>query len=96
MPSTKYLLSVTSSVEGDYVTIHGNISGLQKLRNEIDLLLSKLQANECDHDHLRTQEWAGHELTCTMLAQEQDTGHRTVHHLELFAWTDEWQEKHGL
>jgi Immunity protein 32 len=96
MQEPSHLLSVTTSAEGDVVTIHGDIAGLEFLRATVDRLLSKLQTGQCDHDHLRTSDWAGDELSKSMLSTERDSGHNTVHHLEVLAWTDEWKEKHGL
>ena len=96
MHEPSHLLSVTASPEGDVVTIHADIAGLEFLRATVDRLLSKLQTGQCDHDHLRTTDWAGDELSKSMLITERDSGHSTVHHLEVLAWTAEWKEKHGL
>jgi hypothetical protein len=96
MKRPAYLLSVTTAKSGDVVTIHGDRAGLAVLRDRVNELLVKLEREECDHEHLRSPDWAGSELTTTMLADERQSGHSTVHHLELFAWSAEWRAKHGL
>lgn len=96
MAEPDYLLSVTTAATGDAVTIHGDRQGLELLREKIDVLLAGLVAGECDHRHLRSDAWAGFELSTSMLESERDAGHRIVHHLEVLAWTPDWKLKHGL
>jgi len=96
MKRPEYLLSVTAAPTCDVVTIHGDRAGLAVLRDRIDALLARLDREECDHAHLRTSEWAGFELTTSMLDNERASGHSTVHHLELLAWTTAWRATHGL
>lgn len=96
MKRPEYLLSVTAAASCDVVTIHGDRTGLVVLRDRINELLAKLDLDECDHEHLRTPDWAGFELSTSMLDGERISGHSTVHHLQLFAWTTEWRAKHGL
>lgn len=91
-----YLLSVTSASGGDTVTIHADKEGLLVLRARLDVLLAKLERDAPDHEHLRSSEWAGFELSTSMLASERAHGHQTVHHVEIFAWTPEWKEHHKL
>lgn len=91
-----YLLSVTSASSGGAVTIHADKEGLLALRARVDVLLAKLDRDASDHEHLRSAEWAGFELTTSMLASERTHGHQTVHHVEIYAWSPEWKERHGL
>ncbi|WP_160298921.1 Imm32 family immunity protein [Chromobacterium vaccinii] len=96
MKNTSPLLSVCSNSTGDEVHIHANIQGLTILQNAISNLQQKLIAGQCDHEHFRSSEWAGFELTVTMLESEIKSDCKQVHHLEVFAWTDEWREKSDL
>ena len=91
-----HLLSFNANESGDAVSVHADRAGLEFLRNAIDTLLRKLDEGLCDHEHLRSNAWAGIELSETMLASEAASGNTTVHHLEILAWTQEWKEKHGL
>ncbi|MDK6078809.1 Imm32 family immunity protein [Massilia varians] len=91
-----YLLSVTSTRSGDAVTVHVDKEGLLALRARLDVLLAKLDGDASDHEHLRSAEWAGFELTTSMLASERTHGHQTVHHVEIYAWSPEWKEHYGL
>jgi hypothetical protein len=96
MEQPHYLLSVTSGSEGEVVTLHADRQGLAFLRSRLDALLESLESGECDHEHFRSADWAGFELSTSMLPGERDAGHRSVHHLQVFAWTDEWKAKHSL
>lgn len=91
-----YLLSVTSASSGDTVTIHADKEGLLALRARLDLLLAKLDRHDSDHEHLRSADWAGFELTTSMLASERAHGHQTVHHVEIHAWNPKWKKHHDL
>lgn len=96
LEAPNYLLSVTSAATGDAVTIHADKAGLLALRARLDALLARLDQHTSDHDHLRSAEWAGFELTTSMLGSERTDGHRTVHHVEIYAWSPEWKERHRL
>lgn len=91
-----YLLSVTSASSGDTVTIHADKDGLLALRARLDVLLAKLDSDDSDHEHLRSANWADFELTTSMLDSERADGHKTVHHVEIYAWSPEWKERYGL
>jgi hypothetical protein len=90
------LLSVVTTPEGNVVYIHADRGGLETLRASIDHLLACLDQNDCGHDHLFSQDWAGWDLSTTMLEQEREAGCKTVHHIKIYAWDDEWKRKHGL
>jgi ectoine hydroxylase-related dioxygenase (phytanoyl-CoA dioxygenase family) len=96
MTTPSYLLSVTTAGESDAVTLHGDREGLLVLRDAVDRLLGELAKGECDHAHLRSHDWAGFELTTSMLQSEKAAGAHNVHHLQICAWTPEWRQKHGL
>jgi hypothetical protein len=91
-----HLLSVVTEPSGDVVYIHADMAGLEYLRDVIDRLLEKLAKGESDHDHFHSNDWAGWDLTTSMLASEKDTGCKTVHHVKIYSWNKEWKEKHGL
>lgn len=90
------LLSVVTNQDGDTVCIHTDLSGLKKLRDSIQAMITKLEVGECDHDHFRSEEWAGYELTTTMLEKEKAKGFNQVHHVKLYAWNTEWKNKYEL
>ena len=97
MADTKdYLLSVATSPEGDIVYIHANKAGLEQLSQVVERLKAKLEKGDCDHDHLFTEEWGGHELTASMLNAEQKENCKQVHHIKIYSWTSEWEKKHEL
>ena len=90
------LLSVSTASEGDVVYIHTDLSGLKKLQESINSMIDNLENGTCDHDHLRSEDWAGYELTTTMLESEKANNCKQVHHVKLYAWNEEWKNKHGL
>ena len=85
------LLSLVTEPDGDVIYVHADLSGLRKLRSTIESMICKLESGSCDHDHLRTEHWAGDELTSTMLESEKNQGCTQVHHVKLYAWNDEWK-----
>ena len=96
MPESRPLLSIVTSAEGNVVNIHADQAGLQILLKDITRLIKKLEADQCDHDHLFSESWGGWELTESMLSQEHNNGCRKVHHLKINAWTAEWRTKLNL
>lgn len=92
----EHLLSILTNSEGDVVYIHGDRTGLEYLRTVIDRLLQKLAEGETDHDHFRSPDWAGWELTTSMLTTEKEAGCKTVHHMKICSWNEEQKKKQGL
>lgn len=90
------LLSATTTPDGDVVYIHADLSGLKKLQETINSMIENLESDTCDHDHLRSEDWAGYELTTTMLEYERLNKCKQVHHIKLYAWNEESKVKHGL
>ena len=86
------LLSVSTAFDGDVVYIHTDLSGLKKLQESINSMIDNLENGTCDHDHLS----AGYELTTTMLESEKANNCKQVHHVKLYAWNEEWKNKHEL
>src|SRR2546428_11060135 len=91
-----HLLSVVTEPEGDVVYIHADRAGLEYLRKSIDHLLDKLAKGHSDHDHFHSPDWGGWELSTSMLASEKDKGCKTVHHVKVYSWNEEWKKKSGL
>ena len=90
------MLSVVTEASGDVVYIHADLAGIAKLEKTIAFLKQALEAGKCEHDHLFSEAWGGWELTQTMLEGERASNCRQVHHVKLYAWSDEWREKHAL
>jgi Immunity protein 32 len=90
------MLSIVTDKDGDVVYMHADKSGLEKMQRVVARLLKHLEDDDCEHDHLFSESWAGDELSETMLDQERQTGCKQVSHLKVYGWTDEWAVKHGL
>ena len=91
-----YLLSFVASKDGDALYIHADQAGLDELVKVLQSLKSHLEKGECEHNHLFSQDWGGHGLTTSMLEQERNDNCTQVHHVELYAWTQQWKESHKL
>ena len=92
MPKPDYTLSFATDANGDQVFIHADAGGLDHLIRSLTQIRSKLDENVCDHDHLMTDAWGGHELSERTL----DGDARLVQHVTIYGWTPEWIEKHHL
>ncbi len=92
MAKPDYTLSFAIDADGDQVFIHADAAGLDQLIGTLTQIRRKLDDNECPHDHLMTDTWAGSELTERTL----DDGSHLVHHVKIYGWTQEWIQKHHL
>lgn len=88
------LLSVVADETGNIVHIHADEAGLAHLAEAIEQLRASLSRGECDHVHLKSNGWAGFDLTESKL--ESEATFTQVHHLEILAWTPDWKERHKL
>jgi len=85
-------LSFATDADGNQVFIHADAGGLDHLIRSLTHIRRKLDENICDHDHLMTDAWGGHELSERTLEKDE----RLVHHVKIYGWTPEWIEKHHL
>lgn len=81
---------------GEEVHLHLNTEGIDQLISYLDRLKRSLAENKVEHVHLAVEEWAGDELTVGMLENEARENWHQIKQLSIYAWTPEWQEKHGL
>lgn len=91
----KHLLSFVTDEDGNQVSIHVDLAGLEFLLNELGNIKKQLEANDCPHSHLFTEEWGGDELSNTKLAN-QDNEKNQVHQVKIYGWNEEWKLKHKL
>jgi hypothetical protein len=78
----KSLLTFELSKDGDELFIHGNSVGLQDLASKLVRLAEKAKVGQHDHEHLMTEEWAGHELSSK--TQSDDT--QLLNHVKIYGW----------
>lgn len=90
------MLSFVTNPDGDVTYIHADVKGLTLLERTVAQLKRALEVGNCEHSHLFSETWGSSELSETMLLQEREANCRQVHHVEIYAWTDEWRERHGL
>jgi hypothetical protein len=90
------MLSVVADKDGGVVYMHADKAGLEHIQALVSRLLKHLDQGDCEHGHLFSESWGGHELTETMLDDEHMAGCKQVHHLKVCGWTAEWAQKHGL
>ena len=92
MAKPDYTLTFVADGKGQLM-VHADARGLAVLISSLERLKKKVEAGECDHDHLFTDAWAGGELS-ESLGCEKDGA--LVHHVKLYGWTEEWAKKHGF
>jgi hypothetical protein len=71
------MLTFETTSECDELEIHLAANGFEVLRGELD----KLRAPD-DHVHLKTEAWAGTELSDATMG----ANHRLVNHVKIFLW----------
>jgi hypothetical protein len=96
MTENKYLLSLSSSPDGDEVNLHADSEGLAILIEQLKSLKNALESDEAPHSHLMSESWGMNDLTESMLNSERKDGCRQVQHIKLYAWSKEWKTKHDL
>lgn len=99
--STQYFRNMnppdhTLSVIADHagkVSIHADAEGLSVLIAALERLKRHVDSGKCEHDHLFSNAWAGHELSETLGCEE---GGEIIHHIKIYGWTEEWAQRHGF
>ena len=74
------MLTFERGNDDEVVFIHGDELGLTLLRDTIDRLIERTQPGHFDHEHLKTPDWGGDELS------NEAQGGRIVHHVKLYCW----------
>lgn len=92
----KLLISMVADEAGEEVHLHLNATGIDTLIGYLDGLKQSLVENKVEHVHLAVEEWADDELTVGMVDSEARENWKQIKQLSIYAWTLEWQEKHGL
>ena len=89
-----HVLCFATDNEGNQVFIHADAKGLDRLINSLTRLRQKLNENICDHDHFMSEAWGGSDLSKKVVALGQPL--IIIDHVKIYAWTEEWAQKHGL
>jgi hypothetical protein len=79
--------------DSNQLFLHADAKGLDMLIKSLELLRSKIDQGECDHDHMMTESWGEGSLTEDLGCETQGN---IIHHLKIYAWTEEWAKKHGF
>lgn len=90
-----HLLSFVADSTGMAVTIHADLSGVELLINQLQLLRTRLLENDCPHIHLFSPVSGGNELSVAMLKDQPNEVHQ-VCHVKMYGWNEEWAKRHGL
>lgn len=91
MNTPEHVLTFVREGEAE-LRLHADAKGLSLMISALERLKEKVEAGDCDHDHLFTPAWAGTELTESKGMESGDL----IHHLKTYGWTDEWIVKHGF
>ena len=95
MSKSNHLLSFVSNGQGNMITIHADLAGVELLIAELVGLRDLLKIGECPHTHLHSMEEAGGHLSVAKL-QDQPEEVNHVHHVKMYGWNEQWKSRHGL
>ena len=93
MAQKDYVLNLTLDTVG-VVHLHADETGLDRLISTLQSLKAHLAKGECEHEHMMSEDWGGYGLSLANSSMAE--GHLPVHHLKIYAWTDEWARKNGF
>jgi hypothetical protein len=64
----------------DQILIHGDEKGLQSLIENLERLLTRTEEGHFNHEHLKTPEWGGDELSA------ESQGGIVLNHVKIICW----------
>lgn len=88
----EYVLSFATDREGQ-LFVHADAQGLDVLIARLTRLRAEIEKNNCEHEHLFTDEWLG---DGDLSSKTLDEGVKVIHHVKIYGWTSEWVERHDL
>ena len=88
------LLSFVTSRSGDYLAIHLDLLGVDKLIDELQLIKNQLEMDDCPHSHLFA--WDSENGLTQSKIETQSNENNIVQHVKIYGWNEEWAKKHGL
>lgn len=68
--------------QGSTLCVHGSPEGLELLANTILHLVKNTKEGYFDHDHLKTENWGGSELT----SEPQYDDSELLNHVKVYCW----------
>ncbi len=80
-----HLLTFELEKDGDVLRIHGDAAGLRFLAKVLTKLGDCAANGKPEHEHLMTEEWAGHELSSV----PKDPESRLLNQVNIHAWPEE-------
>jgi len=91
MDTPSHVLALVRTSES-VVHLHADIAGLDRLIQALTFVRDKTVQGICEHEHLMSHSWGGHDLS----EHSGPENGELVHHLKIFGWTDDWAAKHGF
>ena len=91
MAKPDHTLCFVSDGEGQ-IFLHADSAGLRTLISCLETLKKKTDAGQCDHDHLKTDAWAGSELS-EEIGEEKG---QVIHHVKIYGWSEAKAKEHGF
>lgn len=97
MTYKNYLMSFVTDESGQMVSVHLDLNGANRLIEALEGIRDGLIEDDCPHAHLFANEQflQDDDLTSTMLSN-QPQEQKTVGHVKIYGWNDEWAKKHQL
>jgi hypothetical protein len=75
-----YMLTFELNEDKDEILIHGDEKGLRSLIENLERLLASTEDGHFNHEHLKTPEWGGDELS-----SESQSG-TVLNHVKIHCW----------
>jgi len=82
------MLSFEYCPDDQAVEVHGDVEGLNKLKDDIDSLIRQTNDGEFEHIHLMIPEWGGGEtLTSDKMNTKESV--KQIPHIKIYCWKKE-------
>jgi len=75
-----HMLTFERGDDDQSLVVHGDEQGLTLLRDTIDRLVRRTRPGHFDHQHMKTPDWGGNELS------NERQGGELIHHVEIYCW----------
>ena len=76
------LLAVQYDDKSEAVVLAGSPAALRALAHRLEALAARADSGVLDHEHLRSQAWAGNELASSL--PEGASGRVVIHHVKIY------------
>jgi len=89
------MLGLSVDKESQQLYMHADIEGIRTMITILRRLEKHLEADDCPHAHLFSDDWSGDGDLGDFRLDEGDQGLPTmIHHFKMYGWNEEWTTSH--